>query len=49
MNGPIKAEDITQEILELAMEDGLPIVRIDAPDLSPQKLVRYEHWKGQAE
>lgn len=93
MNGPIKAEDITQEILELAMErfedaywndvtaqdvanflhdcieaglvsppvkcmrfqgvlqreNCVPMVCVDAPKLSPQLFVSYEHWKGQTE
>lgn len=33
----------------LEMENGVPMVRIDAPDLWPQKLISYEHWKGQTE
>lgn len=93
MRDVIKPEDVTQSILELAMErfenaywkdvtaqnvadflqdcidaglvsppvkcmrfqgvlqkeNCVPMVCVDAPKLSPQSLVSYEHWKGQTE
>ena len=33
----------------LQRENCVPMVCVDAPKMSPQSLISYEHWKGQTE